>query len=179
MEFTLTYRGPLSASKQDVGNKHHIRRAFHRQLAVLWATSHLQGALSILGQPWPTMERGGIEFRPLVIHEYRLVADLAIQLFRPEAHGHVLSGGGDIDNRLKTLFDAMSVPPHGNQIPPNVDPSAEPSPFFCVLADDSLVTSVAVNTAQLLDVDQPIKHSEVLLIVRVTTRHTTPVFAPL
>lgn len=84
-------------------------------------------------------------------------------MLRPGPAGDLLSHGGDIDNRLKTLFDALSVP-QANQVPKNF---GLPDPVYCVLEDDRLVTSIEVRAEQLLEDVQP---SEVDLTVSVRTR---------
>jgi hypothetical protein len=88
---------------------------------------------------------------PLITEELRTVAELEIAMLRPEAPGRIITNGGDIDNRLKTLFDALPMPPQPNALPPHVEPGANETPFFCLLEDDKLITSVAVRTDQLLE----------------------------
>jgi Holliday junction resolvase RusA-like endonuclease len=51
-------------------------------------------------------------FVPLVTAEMSAVAELSVVLLRPEPAGQLLTQGGDIDNRLKTLFDALTMPRH-------------------------------------------------------------------
>jgi hypothetical protein len=48
---------------------------------------------------------------------------LKITLLRPEEPGAIILQSGDIDNRLKTLFDALSVPAQPNQLPKNDAPN--------------------------------------------------------
>jgi hypothetical protein len=68
---------------------------------------------------------------------------------RPDRPGHVI-WAGDIDNRLKTLFDAMRVPdPAENYV--NAPPTQDETPFFCLLQDDKLITKVEVETDRLLE----------------------------
>jgi hypothetical protein len=54
---------------------------------------------------------------------------------------------GDIDNRLKTLFDALQIP----QSCSDVDPPAERDGYlFVLLENDNLITDVRVTTDRLL-----------------------------
>jgi hypothetical protein len=81
-------------------------------------------------------------------------------------HGQDLSGG-DLDNRLKTLFDALSVP-NPDQI---VDDKTIDDPIHCLLEDDSLITKIDVDSQRLLSRPNASKH-EVQLIIEVDVRVT-------
>jgi len=56
------------------------------------------------------IERGGRRFLPLVRETLALKCSLKIQFLRKEDAGHIVYQGGDLDNRIKTLFDGLSVP---------------------------------------------------------------------
>lgn len=106
-------------------------------------------------------KRGGYRFCPAT--EGALKLD--ITLLRPGPFGQILAGGGDIDNRLKTLFDALQFPDE-NQVRTLDPPTADQNPFFhCLMEDDKLVSQVRVRTAQRLDV--PSESKEVVLIIDV------------
>jgi hypothetical protein len=69
-----------------------------------------------------------------------------------EPAGKIISrdaGGGDLDNRLKTLLDALCIRQRGG-IGRKPDDSIDPDPIFVLLSDDSLVTSIRVTTDRLL-----------------------------
>jgi hypothetical protein len=100
------------------------------------------------------------------------VAELRVMMLRPEAPGRLLQGSGDIDNRLKTLFDALSMPPQDNALPRGAVPEEGETPFFCLLEDDSLVTSVTVQVDQLLE--PTTERNFVDLRIDVLTRVTRP-----
>jgi len=98
----------------------------------------------------------------------KTVAELEVHVLRPEPPGSLLTQGGDIDNRLKTLFDSLTMPRHLNQLPSGVFPTPDETPFFSLLEDDNLVTSVTVHYDQLLE---PVSDSsQVDLTVRVQIR---------
>jgi len=103
-----------------------------------------------------------------------LTADLDITLLRPGSPG-VLSGG-DIDNRLKTLFDALTIP-NKDQIPSSDTPDPDASPIHCLLEDDGLITGIRVATDRLLD--SAVGRSEVLLVIRVAVSCTRTTLANL
>ena len=168
MRFVLHYRGPLR-SNGDALHKAQIRAVFHAQLAKLWAQDPLRFHASQLdlpsgqGKAPAPVSVAGINFVPLVSASLFTTAELRVLMLRPGPPGDLLSNGGDIDNRLKTLFDALSVP-QANQVPKNF---GFPDRVYCVLEDDRLVTSVEVRAEQLLEDAQP---SEVDLTVSVRTR---------
>jgi len=99
-----------------------------------------------------------------------LFAEIELDLMRPEPPGRLLTQGGDMDNRLKTLFDALTMPRHANALPPDVQPQEGEMPFFCLLEDDNLVTSLSVKTEQLLEPD--VDESTVDLLIRVSIGRT-------
>ena len=119
MKFTLHYRGPLKASGSR-RDKHTLRRHFHKQLKALYEQSplwyHWQSQLQ---DPDGSLRRvirrsmGLFEFLPVVHSDWFLAAGLNITLLRPEPPGKIVTQSGDIDNRLKTLLDALKGPDLG------------------------------------------------------------------
>ena len=103
------------------------------------------------------------------------VADLDIVPLRPGPPGHLLTGGGDIDNQLKTLLDALKMP-EVQELPPGATPRPDEDPFYCLLEDDKLVTGIRVETDRFLDAAND---REVLLLIRVITKYTQAIWANL
>lgn len=172
MDFRLNYRGPLR-SNRGPQEKHDLRRHFHRQLRVLWQQVPLSGYRDFIA--WPPIahkpnvieERHGFRFAPLVSSTIKFVAALDLLILRPEPPGTLFSQAGDLDNRVKTLLDALKVPHEPTALPAGAAPAADEEPFFCLLEDDSLVTGINIRTDRLLEpVADP---AEVLLLVRVRT----------
>lgn len=165
MKFTLHYRG-LLRSNGNPKHKQELRSSFHPQLSDLWGRNPLvdqrDNLLSPAYEASAIKEVQGFEFASVVNSRYYLVAKLDIVLLRPEDPGNVLAQGGDIDNRLKTLFDALSVPKDG-QLPRGFMPNQDEQPFHCLLEDDSLVTGVSVRSDRLLGQAKP---HEVLLLIQ-------------
>jgi hypothetical protein len=120
---------------------------------------------------------GGFVFAPLISDKLALAAQVSITMLRPERPGQVIQQSGDIDNRLKTLFDALSVPPHVEQIPKSYSPGLGQVPLFCLLQDDRLISSVAVHTERLLTHDESLHKSHVVLLIHVKTRVTRHMYA--
>lgn len=112
------------------------------------------------------LDVGGQQFLPLVRASYGTVCALNILFLRQEAAGKVYQGG-DLDNRIKTLLDALAMPQDPKATV--VDQPDECAPIFCLLEDDALVTGLAVETRRLLTrPDSP--ENEVRLIIEVDVR---------
>ena len=78
-----------------------------------------------------------------------------------------MTSGGDIDNRLKTLFDALSVPTQQQASTSTARSSSIESPTFTLLEDDVLIARVNVDSDRLLAAPQP---DFVRLTIRVSLR---------
>jgi hypothetical protein len=104
---------------------------------------------------------GQVEFRPLVRDSYALACSLKILFLRNEPIGRIYKGG-DLDNRIKTLLDALQIPE-----PEQVPEDASEQFMHVLLENDALVTGLAVDAQQLLNRPQK-SESEVSLIIEVT-----------
>ena len=62
---------------------------------------------------------------------------------------------GDIDNRLKTIFDALRMPVSKEELGGYETPEADETPFYCLLTDDKLISRVSVETDTLLQPTSP------------------------
>lgn len=176
MEFTLVYRGPLQASRENKREeKQSLRRCFHAQLRGLWNQPPLNGSRLLWNSTDPNFKAegdikqsiGAFVFAPLVCAKTYQVADLEIDLLRPGPLGLNKSHAGDIDNRLKVLLDALRMPQNRSELPNGDSPRDDERPFFCLLEDDSLIHDLAVRTHRWLE---PGTDPEfVLLVMRVRT----------
>jgi hypothetical protein len=92
---------------------------------------------------------GGFRFVPLVTRDLTLACGIDILFLRPDSPGGAVINSGDLDNRLKTLFDALRVPSPG-EMNSKLTPQEGESPFYCLLEDDRLITKVSVETDILL-----------------------------
>jgi hypothetical protein len=92
----------------------------------------------------------GYRFVPLVREDFGLFCSLDILFLRRDFPAGVVSAG-DLDNRIKTLIDALRKPHSANELRGNETPADGEDPFFCLLEDDDLVTALSVQTDMLLD----------------------------
>lgn len=175
MDFRLFYEGPLK-SNGDANTKHAIRKQFHKQLKRLWKEHELLKLAStrrlsaLKGTPLNVLagmfKKNGFTFVPLVNHEFGLICTLDILFLRQSKPGELIKHGGDLDNRMKTLFDALKVPEDSDQV--SGTPDEDESPFFCLMEDDALVTALSITTDRLLTTaGQGHERDNVLLIIHV------------
>ena len=81
---------------------------------------------------------GDFRFVPFVTRELELLCSLDILWLRPDRPGAVIQSG-DLDNRLKTLFDALKAPTDVGELG-GATPQDGEVPFYTLLEDDRLVT---------------------------------------
>jgi len=82
----------------------------------------------------------------------------------------------DIDNRLKTIFDALQMPGSLNDLGARgskgqIRPKPNDDPFYVLLQDDRLITHVSVTTDTMLEaVPNAPKETAVRLVIHATIR---------
>jgi hypothetical protein len=94
--------------------------------------------------------------------------------------GGIIRHGGDIDNRIKVLFDSLRIPRNSSELPSG-PPAQDEDPFFCLMEDDKYVTELNVATDRLLipvDVGSAESIHDVLLVIGVKLIVTNPLYAP-
>jgi hypothetical protein len=201
----LTYAGPLLSSNpldpdKRIEHKHAIRRHFHKQLKECWNTTRWLNELQIfpgdnilperaqqvwghdLNTPRPAAEVLGrsfghsdYEYVPLAWESAHLTCSLRILCLRRDAPGAVLAGR-DLDNRIKTVIDALCMPsfrqgkPTKDRLP--LDPDPDEKPFFVLLEDDKLVSHLEIETDTALEPNpaDPADESFVRLVISIEIR---------
>jgi len=93
------------------------------------------------------IDKHGAWFRPLVRESFALHCGLKILFLRKEPPGKVYQGG-DIDGRIKTILDALTMPQHVEQVLEKK--TTKLNPLYCLLEDDSLVSGVNIESERLL-----------------------------
>jgi hypothetical protein len=200
MEFKLTYEGLLKAATNNnnqVKHKHEIRKVFHKQLKRLFelhpayeivrpinketieSDSYISASAHDADKQYQELikrfERNGYKFLPLATRDLSLMCSINILFLRPDPPGGVIKSG-DIDNRMKTIFDSLRMPSDGNELKGHETPDEGEVPFFCLLEDDSLISHPSIETDTLL---QPTRSewqnndSRLVITVRLSPyRHT-------
>ena len=102
------------------------------------------------------------EYLPLVRKSLDLACEINVQFLRQEEPGNVMTQGGDMDGRIKTLFDALQMPTPGHK---SIDNNASDR-LYCLMENDSLVKDFSVSSERLLFPETK-SDSEVFLVVEV------------
>lgn len=178
MDFFLRYRGALPActqSKPRTVEKHQIRTYLSPQLRDIWRNVHPlifyvpetnQVQEAIIENGHVVYDSGGFiklpqkapnkflvvpfkgwRFIPTIGRALKLACRLDIRFLRREEPGAIVQGG-DLDNRLKTLFDGLRIPLEESQVPVAAESGSNPN-CYCLLEDDSLITHVSIETGRL------------------------------
>lgn len=167
MQFHLTYEGPLYGPKQcRPDHKQEIRQVFHTQLKKFWqihpwlnqalhgkyeAAENINPMTPLRDGLAQRFSRGAYKFVPLVRAEDALLCSLDILFLRPDRPGSMIESG-DIDGRLKTLFDGLKMPGNTGEFGSKYqEPKEGEDPFYCLLEDDKLITHVSLETDTLLE----------------------------
>lgn len=111
------------------------------------------------------IKRGEKTYYPLVRKSLDLNCALSIMFLRQEDPGAIVLQGGDLDGRLKTLFDALRIPDADVE---RKYPQAQ-DPTYCLLESDALISDFDVATGRLLMPKTEHPH-EVHLVVEVEVR---------
>src|SRR5271157_2737595 len=149
LEFRLIYYGPLVAETNHprVPEKQAIRKFLHPQLKEWWKQNEKRlGSAERIGQ---NFDRAGFHFVPVVSKERSENCSLHITFLRRDAPGNVIKNGGDVDNRIKVLFDGLRMPRDRKETS-GATPEIGEDPFFCLLENDDLITEVHIVTDRLL-----------------------------
>jgi len=89
--------------------------------------------------------------------------------------GAVLEKQGDLDNRLKTLFDALKPPDALKDLPDGAEPGEDQSFIYVLFENDSLITDLIIKTeldfTRSIEKKHPVEHPEVELDVYVRLRN--------
>jgi hypothetical protein len=161
MQFRLLYEGPIAPRQRTkVAGIHKIRMELHPQLKALWERMPLSEMSTWFlrekdrgpgGRGIPILERkSNVLFAPLITQKNYLACELTVTLLRQQSPGQLLGEGGDIDNRLKTLLDALRMPSTVEAQQAKIDTRVDNDPIHCLLQDDALVRKVSVETDWLL-----------------------------
>ena len=168
MKFRLTYNGDVLSSHSKRDHKHAIRKVFHSQIRRL--LDHRVHKSVMEAHPANLGFSSTYNFVPLVWKlKYPPECSLDILFLNRHSPGKPIHAG-DIDNRLKTILDALRIPSVRQELPDSAAPEPDEDPFFCLLEDDKLVTHMSVETDQWFEptIDGGASPNEALVIVKVS-----------
>lgn len=111
------------------------------------------------------VQRGTKTYQSLVTKALDLNCTLSVLFLRQEDPGALILDGGDLDNRIKTLCDALKVPDADIE---SRYPQAQ-NETYCLLESDTLVAGFEVQTDRLL-FPKTKYPNEVHLVVEVEVR---------
>jgi hypothetical protein len=175
MRFVLTYSGQLPPNGDNAA-KHRVRQALlpqlkqqldsERALQNLAQLPSLEnpGEQTRLDDVATTFKKSGFRFIPFVSRAFNLVCNLEIKMARKG--GEDATHSDDVDRRLKTLFESLSVPADGDQLR-GLTPGAEEAPFYCLLENSSLVTGFEIGSERVFEPQLDAADVRVAMVVTV------------
>jgi len=182
MEFCLHYEGKLR-SRDTAKAKHSIRQSLHGQLRSICLSRPFVSLFKpdqfeslVIKDLSMSKVIDGKKFNFLISEKLATVANLNLTLLVPHAVGSIVQNGGDIDNRLKTLFDALRIPTASSEVPTTDDFEYGSEGMYCLLEDDKLINRVAIKSFQ---DHSPLGGDSVRCLIEVETKITQPVLAGL
>lgn len=196
LDFHLRYRGALptcSRTETRSREKQFIRAYISSQLEELWKVQPQLASIQLDKLQLGTLSGRTVEVRrpirdeqhlfyyvpikgcrfiPLITRAHELFCELDIRFLRRENPGDIIQGG-DLDNRLKTLFDGLRMPLSEDEVPQDMPDQRQ----FCLLEDDSLIKKVTIDTGRLLGpIQDQEKETDVDLAIHVTIKVATPMW---
>jgi hypothetical protein len=196
MRFSLKYEGELKSTTDRntrVKHKNRLRWHFSDQLDELMMRgdftrmprheSDVVKPIDDKGFRIHSTKISGQDFEqvwyiPVIDRTLNISCSLHVRIDRPERPGSLFErggeNGGDLDNRIKTLLDALRVPHNVNEARRS---ETRPDLNFCVCLfdDDSMVTSLYIETRPSL---RPLPRGHVELTIDVEIRAHDLTFDP-
>jgi hypothetical protein len=154
MNFTLFYSGPIrSGNSKDIRHINDIRLSISPQIRRLYECEPLKshkvncepGSSDGYFKTYVNVEERS--YSALVNPSIEAVCQLSVTFFEAEGTLSVASQIGDVDNKTKTLLDALRLPQKTDI--PKIPHSQET--IHCLLFDDALLWGVDIKRRRLLD----------------------------
>ena len=162
--------------KEGLANhKQEIRKSFHPQLKQLWKTHPFLstckvylGYENIADRPADVhvgsrlagnedeyyvlkdsvakyFKKDNFRFVPLVCEKFHVSCSLDVLFLRPGLPSRTVHKG-DLDNRMKTLIDALRMPRNRDELGTFGCPDKDEEPLYCLFEDDKYITSLTVES---------------------------------
>jgi hypothetical protein len=107
---------------------------------------------------------------PLVSRESQCTCEVSVVFLRRGYPGDVMMPtGGDLDNRLKTLFDGLRMPQNEPELAGDTPRASDPF-LYCLLEDDGLITKVSVEAKRLLSRQTKAKRHDVEVTIDIVVK---------
>jgi hypothetical protein len=178
LRFRLFYRGqlPSGAGRTKTEFKHYLRGQLHPQVRAVWEGERVFRDHEVVAEgsadEYPKLPIlrtvAGRSFIPLASMRLSCLVEIDCLLLAAEPHGAIVSGAGDIDNRIKTLIDALRMPTP-DEMARAAPPDGLPEPCYCLMDDDKIVRHLSVTADRLLD---PERETDAVVIAEVSIRST-------
>lgn len=116
MHITLTYKGPVQGNARKQSDVWRLRKSFHKQLCKLSSTDEFGYVEKYADQETENLHPNiGIEvansrYVPFVTSKMKTRCSLYIRVLRGVRQYNPVLGNVDLDNRVKTLIDALRAP---------------------------------------------------------------------
>lgn len=170
MPITLQYRGRILSSSDKnskTKNKNELRGYFNPQLKHFLDDPPMD--LYSFYTRGHTYSNDELTFHPLVVAR-QATCELNIKLLTRSKPGNLIHDG-DLDNRLKTIFDALTMP--RDVLRTGIGKPEKEPPFYVLLEDDCSITDFCVKSELLLmpPADEPSGYAELYVEVKVKTRN--------
>jgi hypothetical protein len=196
MKLRLTYEGELKSGQDEsisrLVHKHEIRKQLHPQLKDFWRIHPGLAHIARVKDPLSSKlyietiadayTRGsGHRFVPLAQKDMNLMCKIEVLLLRRPAEGGGVYSKGDLDNRIKTLIDALQVPFDSKGIPEDGPSNDERPYFYALFDDDKIISHLSIETDYLLGevtkkdlngAQIPRSELDVRAVLTVTLNHT-------
>jgi hypothetical protein len=199
MRFSLKYEGPLKSSnsrKTHVADKNRLRWYFSDQLERLIERGNfsrlplnetyravkkrdligpVEGGIKLNLKNVSGSSLSNIWYFSAIDRSFDVACSLNVRMDRRERPGHLFETSGentgDLDNRFKTLFDALRMPHSEDEARPNEDDPAK-SYCVCLFEDDSMVSNLTVSTHPSLE-ELPPGHIKLTIDIEIKAHDLT------
>ncbi len=105
-------------------------------------------------------------FKPLIRRSLSLACAVDVLFLRHEEPFELMRHGGDLDGRIKTLFDALKMPNPNDEYKGTIPTD---DPLFVAMEDDALISDISVRSGRLLGNRTKDKH-RVRLTIDITVK---------
>jgi hypothetical protein len=166
-QFTLRFGGhvPSGARGGKAEEKHNLRVHFSDQIHRKWQkikalNQYLEMHMPIVEDhrsgrfckpsngdellPFFGVKRSGLTIFPMISAHNALMCELSI--FMSVMEPRLLEPKGDLDNRVKFIFDALRMPHEDQEIPASACSGSDQ--LYCLLEDDSLIRKFSVEAEE-------------------------------